>query len=174
MDGFSNSGFSLSNLNLSGVDLSSGGGYLKPGRYIVKTSEAKLVPLASNDGSMKLEIRLTATDGSGSLVARLNIHNKKSKENTEIALKELKSMLFYGGHPNPDFPGAISTYNGLTVGALIKAGQQYKDKNGVDRIASDPSAFFDPADIDPVNFSPRPGLPKQNTASRPLDDGIPF
>lgn len=168
------SGFNLTDLNLSDVEVSTGGGFLKPGRYVVKTSEAKLVPLASNDGSMKLEIKLTDVNGQGSYKASMNIFNRASKQNTDIARKELKSMLFYGGHPNPDHPGGIHSYNGLTVGVLIKEGKPYVDKNGVQRVGSDLSAFIDPADIDPATFTPRQVLPKAATAGHTFNDSIPF
>lgn len=165
------SGFNLTDLNLSDVEVTSGG-FLKPGRYIVKTSEAKLVPIG-NDGSMKIEIKLTDVTGQGSYRASLNVYNRQHPTNTEIARKQLKAMLTFGGHPNPSHPGHIATYNGLTVGVAIKEGRSYTDKNGVSRVGSEVSAFFDPAEIDPVNYTPRPILPAA-TATRPFDDSIPF
>lgn len=169
------SGFNLTDLNLSDVDVSSGGGLLKPGRYICKTSEAKLAPLASNDGSMKIEVKLTDTNGAGSYKASINVFNRSSAKNTEIAREQLKAMLFFGGHPSPNHPGPITTYNGLTVGVAIKEGKPYADKTtGQMRTGSDLAAFFDPADLDPTAYTPRPVLPKVATAARPFDDSIPF
>lgn len=168
------SGFNLTDLNLSGVEVSSGGGLLKPGRYIVKTSEAKLEPLASNDGSVKIEIRLTDISGQGSMRVSLNVFNRTSPKNTEIAREQLKAMLFFGGHPNPNHPGAISTYNGLTTGVIIKEGKPYTDKKtGATRTGSDLSTFIDPSEIDPESYTPRAPLPKVS-AGHSLNDEIPF
>lgn len=170
------SGFNLTELNLSGVEVSSGGGLLKPGRYIVKTSEAKLVPLASNDGSVKVEVKLTEVNGQGTFRAGLNVFNRASPKNTEIAREQLKAMLFFGGHPNPNHPGSIHTYNGLTVGVLIKEGKPYIDKNtGQQRIGSELAGFVDPSDIDPANFAaPRAPLTKVAAVGGALNDEIPF
>lgn len=169
------SGFNLTDLNLSDVEVQSGGGFLKPGRYVVKTSEAKLVPLGSNDGSMKVEVKLTEVNGAGSYKAGLNVYNRKSTTNTEIARKQLKAMLTFGGHHNPDHPGAISSYNGLTVGVVIKESGSYVDKNGVTRTGSDVSAFIDPAEIDPATYTPRV-IASRPTGAAPaaFTDGIPF
>lgn len=172
------SGFNLSELNFSGVQLNSGGGFLSPGRYVVKTSEARLVPLR-DDGSMKLEVRLTDVDQGSSVRISLNVFNRNSQKNTEIAQKDLYSLIVYGGHPgaaqaNPlQFTG-VNGLNGLTVGVILKAGNAYVDKNGIERTPSELSAFVDPSEIDPATYTPRP-IPVKGAAA-PAGDfhGVPF
>ncbi len=166
------SGFSFSELNLSGFDVSTGG-VLKPGRYVCKPKELKLENTKANDGSKILTMSLQDVAGGGSIKHRINVHNR-NKQATEIGRKELKNLLFYGGHSNPDFPGDISTWPELTVGVVVKE-EPYTDNYGQPKTGSKVGYFVDPADVDPEHYTPKQ-LPakKAGATAGGFSDDIPF
>lgn len=76
-----------------------------------------------------------------------------SPKATEIGREELKSLLVWGGHPNPNHPGDVASIVGLKVGVIVRANEYVKD--GEKRTGSEIARFIDPADIDPANFTQR-------------------
>lgn len=167
--------FNLNELNLSNSKINSGGRMLEPGRYIVRTKGAQLKDTKKRDGSKAIEVDLVDINGGGSIRAWINVFNVASKEAERIGREQLKSILFFGGHPNPDQPGDISSYNGLEVGISVKA-TTYTDKStGQTRTSSDVTAFFDPAELDSTRTR-KSTTPKPSVASGAFvrGDDIPF
>lgn len=162
--------FNFNELNLTDSEVSSGSVILKPGKYVAKIKDAKVSPSKKNDGSMVMSLRVEDVNGGGSINHWINILVKSSAEATRIGRSELKTMLFYGGHQNPDKPGDVSTINGLTVGVLI--GEEKYMKDGVEKSGSTVKAFIDPAEVDPSKFTPKV-LPAKKQGDG-FGDDIPF
>lgn len=167
------SGFSFNELNLSGVDVSHGMPILKPGKYVAVVREAKMTPDKSNDGSMSLELKFDDVKGTGGIREWLPVYNRSSSERQRIARQQLKNLLFYGGHPNPDRPGDVNLMRGLTVGIVV-ADETFKGRDGIERTMTKVKAFIDPAEIDPTNHQPRQLPPKQAAGGATFNDDIPF
>lgn len=163
-------GFNFNDLNLSGIEVSTGGSILKPGRHIVKVKDLKVQPTKANDGSQSLAMNLVEANGEGSLKHWINVFIRTSAKATEIGREELKALLTWGGHPNPDKPGVPSSWPELTVGVMVK--EEPYTKDGVTKTGSKVHYFCDPAEIDPTNYTPRQVVKK--VASAPLNDDIPF
>lgn len=164
--------FNFNELNLSDADVSSGGNYLKPGKYVVKVSDVKIAPSKKNDGSMVMALKISDVNSGGSLNHWINILVKSSVQATEIGRSELKTLLFYGGHPNPDKPGDVSLINGLTVGVVIGESKYTDKRTGEEKTGSEVKAFIDPSEIDPSRFSPK-ALPEKKQGDG-FSDEIPF
>lgn len=163
------SGFSFNDLNLSGVDVQEGRGLLAPGRYVAEVKAAKLKKTSNGQGTI-LEVVLADTHGAGAITWNLNVHNP-SAEATRIGRSELKSLLHWGGHPNPDKPEDISKIKGLVVGLNVKPDTYMK--NGVAQPSAKVSSVFDPADLEPTKYTPRPAPTAAKKADN-LNDDIPF
>jgi hypothetical protein len=134
-------GFDFSQLNLDDVQAASAPGFLPPGRYVCKTSDAK-VEATKDKGGNFVAVRLRDVTGKGTIIARLNVRNR-SAEATRIGLEQLKALLVCGDHPDPNNIGAlgVSSINGLTVGVIVK----HEMYNGEDR--SSVSGFCKPSDV---------------------------
>lgn len=117
--------FSFDQLDLSGVQASSGGG-LDLGRQLVMITEPKMVPTASGGGT-KLEVKLTNPTTKKSMKHWINVHLPNSTEATRIGREQLKTMLVCAHHPNPDRPGDVATLNGLLVGVNVRQNGDYKE-----------------------------------------------
>jgi hypothetical protein len=116
------SGFSLSSLNLSGVQAASGTSVLMPGRYVCDTKNAKVEQTKDKTGRF-ISVLCVDASGKGVITARLNIVNK-SAEAQRIGWEQLKGLCEHGGHPNPNNPFEDDTpnsLNGLRVGVVVKA-----------------------------------------------------
>lgn len=116
------SGFSLSSLNLSGVQAASGTSVLPPGRYVCDTKNAKIEKTKDQTGRF-ISVMCVDVAGKGVITARLNVQNK-SVEATRIGWEQLKGLLEHGGHPNPNNPFEDDTpnsLNGLRVGVVVKS-----------------------------------------------------
>lgn len=174
------------NLDLSGVQ-EAGPPMLQPGVHIVRTKDVKIEDIQGT-ANKKLVVTFVSEDGTGQLIDSLNIHHS-SPMAQEIGLRQLKSMLVYGGHPNPDQPGDISTLNNLRVGILVDMGKPWRDRNGNTRTTPEIKRFYDPAK--PISFTPNQRVgggaaaggpsygyqaPQQpgSIQSNPIDDDIPF
>ena len=160
--------FSFNDLNLSTVEASGVSSALRPGRYVCLAKEAKLKDTKS--GGKMVEVELEDVGGMGSLRAFLNVHIPSSDQATRIGLEQLKSLLTYGGHKDPNNVGkhGIASINGLKVGVLVVAEQYTKD--GETRNGSRVKGFLDPATMQTETNSSSHSSPP----SRDLDDAIPF
>lgn len=169
------------NLNLAGVKVQQPGGtMLKPGKYIVKTSDAQIKP--TKNGGHQVVVKLTDVNGEGTIQDYINVHTPSSDEAERIGLERLMALLTFGGHPRPEKANSnIAELNGLTVGVVIDEDEfERTDDNGVVRKikGSKPrrsGAYFDPADL---GYRPNGARGFQNhAAGEPpdLDDTeIPF
>lgn len=164
--------FNFSELNLSGAEVQSGGSMLKPGKYIATVKEVKVTPTSKNDGSVKMDLVLEAANGGGTIKHWINLYNKTSAEATRIGRNELKTLLHFGGHPNPNQPGDVALIKNLTVGLLIKEAKY--TKNGVEKTGSEVGAFIDPAEVDPERYTPRPLAAPPEKKGDGFADDIPF
>lgn len=164
-------GFNFGSLNLSGVGVSSGRVGLTPGKHIVRVKSAEIVK--NNKGTIQLKIDCVGREGS--LFYWINLMVPHSKEATRIGQSELKSLLYYGGHPNPDQPGDISLINGLEVGVVVKTESYTPQGTNQQKTRTTVAKFCDPAEID-TQRAPRPPLaPSAASASSDgLGDDIPF
>lgn len=161
--------FSFKELNLSGVEVSSAGATLKPGRHAVEVIEATVKDTKAN-GKM-LEIKLNSLEGEGAIRMWINLHVPSSQEATRIGREQLKALLVFGGHPSPDKPGDVATLKGLTVGVSVGS-EEYTDKNGNKRDGSKVKSFFPATDIDPKYAGK--SKPKTTGGLDDMDDDIPF
>lgn len=163
--------FSFDQLNLSGVEVSKGGGSLAPGKYVCKTKDAKLRD--TRTGGKQLEVSLEDVDGHGSIRTWINVHVPSSQEATRIGREQLKALLVHGGHSNPDSPGDIRNMNGLTVGVAVKA-EEY-EKDGEKRTGSKVHYFCPPSEISPAKSGGTSKPSESQTGGfGDMDDEIPF
>jgi len=125
--------WSFRDLNLTGVEVQTGGS-LKPGRYVCRVSDPKIKE--TRNGGRQVEVRLTDINGSGSVRDFISVYVPGNTENAQTAQRigreRLKSLLVFGGHPNPDEPGDIKTLDGLIVGVNVEQSEDY-EKDGVMR-----------------------------------------
>lgn len=140
---FSNQEFDFGNLSLSGVQASAGVAGLPPGRYVVKTKDAKLESTKANDGSKFLFIRLVDLAGKGAISDRINVFLRGKEEATKIGLGQLKALCAHGGHPDPDNVGkhGVGALNGLTVGIIVGSETYLGEKR------SRVSGYCEPSDV---------------------------
>lgn len=157
--------FSFNELNLSGVEVSTGGGTLQPGRHVCKISDAVIKD--TRTGGKQLEVQLDSVKGGG-IRAWINVHVPASQDATRIGREQLKALLVHGGHPNPDRPGDVASMKGLTVGVAVKSDSY--EKNGETRTGSRVHYFFDPSEEGHVKGS----QPASKSGGMELDDAIPF
>lgn len=165
------SGFSFDNLNLSGVTVGGTSRRLKAGRFVCEIKSAVVIDTAKKDGSKKLELTLDDVAGSGAIKHNINVYLVGKPEATEIGRKELKSVLFYGGHPNPDRPGDVSSMRGLKIGVVVKDAPYTDRLTGQPKNGSEVAFVTDPAEIDPANYAPRAAAAPAKTS---IEDDIPF
>ncbi len=160
----------IADLDLSGSEAKAArGGLLKPGRYLCRTSDAKVKPCS---GGMQLNWTLTAVDGSG-VIQDFIIYHHTSAEAVRIGKDKIKAGLTFGGHPNPNKPGNVNTYNDLLVGVTVVADDNtYVDKNGVTRTrGSQVQGYFDPKELGTTTIGAAAGAARRAPA---VDDEIPF
>lgn len=163
--------FNFNELNLTDSDVNSGSVILKPGKYVAKIKDVKVAPSKKGDGSMVMSLKVEDIASGASINHWINILVKSSAEATRIGRSELKTLLFFGGHANPDRPGDVSLINGLTVGVVV--GETTYTKNGEERKGSEVKAFIDPAEVDPTKFTPKT-LPEKKASGDGFGDDIPF
>tara|TARA_R110000823_G_scaffold14939_2_gene48985 strand:+ start:2614 stop:3102 length:489 start_codon:yes stop_codon:yes gene_type:complete len=160
--------FSFNDLNLATVQTSGASSQLKPGRYVAKVTNALLRDTKS--GGKMVEVELDDVGGNGNLRAFLNIHIPSSEQATRIGREQLKALLTFGGHVDPDNVGkhGIASLKGLKSGVLVVAESYTKD--GEVRTGSKVKGFFDPKGF--VSSIPASANPTPPSAG--LDDEIPF
>lgn len=168
--------FSFDQLNLSNVEVSTSS-VLKPGRHVCKIKSAK--PQDSRSGGKMIALEFDAVDGSGNIRNWINVHVPVSEKATRIGREELKTMLTYAGHANPNHPFAddvpVSSLAGLTVGVRVVSDTYMKD--GEERTGSAVQGYFDPAEVGSTASSPAASATPSSeppAKSEDLDDDIPF
>lgn len=148
--------FSFNEMNLTNNEISTGG-FLKKGRYVAEVSEAAVKDNKSKDGKL-LELKFTDTHGAGSIRYWLNLTNK-NPDAQRIGRNELKTLLFFGGHPNPNQPGDVALIKKLKVGIVVDE-SPYKDNFGNEKTRSEVVAIIDPHEIEPEKYQKRVVPPK--------------
>lgn len=157
--------FSFSELSLSNVKASAGIAVLAPGKYVCKVRDVEVSDTKSTPGGKRLIVKLSEINDKGVITAGINLHLPGKDEATRIGLEQLKSLLVYGGHPDPDNIGqlGVASIRGLIVGVQVKA----KTYNG--EKTSDVAFFCEPKTV--------PGY-ETNAEVRgsgsDMDDDIPF
>lgn len=157
--------FSFNDLNLSGVEAAGGSSTLKPGRYQCKVTDAKLRDTRS--GGKQIEVSLEDVSGGGAIRCWINVFVPSSDQATRIGREQLKALLTFGGHTNPDKPGDIGSLKGLKPGVSVSS--QTYTKDGEERTGSSVKYFFDPAEIGASKASAPAG-----DGFSDLKDDIPF
>ncbi len=160
--------FDFSELSLSSYDISTGAQMLKPGKYVCVIKDAKVGPNKQKTGVV-MTVDLESVGGEGSIKTWINLTSQNA-EATRIGRSELKTMLHFAGHPNPDRPGDVSTIKGLKVGVLIRANNYKKD--GVDKEGVEVAAFIDKHEVSPETYTPT--LPPIKKKEDNFGDDIPF
>ena len=157
---------SFKDLDLSGVQFSTTPRTLKPGDHECKVEEARYDDTKS--GGKAVYVTLKSEAGDGSIRTMFNLVNK-SETAMRIGQEQLKSLLTFGGHPNPDRPNDISSLIGLKVGVRVGS-DSWTDMNGEEREGSKVKGFFaiGGAGTSSPQASPSP------TNSNEMDDDIPF
>jgi len=168
--------FSFDNLNLENVTIQSGGA-LSPGRHVcvIKKAEAQ----KSRAGGGMIAFQFEEVNGNGQIRNWINVYVPSSEKATRIGREELKTMLTYAGHANPNHPFAndapVSSLAGLTVGVRVVSDTYMKD--GEERTGSAVKGYFDPAEVGSTASSPTASAtPNEATSSTStdMDDDIPF
>jgi len=119
---------SFNELDLSAVAESRGVSLLQPGTYDVKVLNAEWQEMSNGNGHQVM-VELEDTGGTGTIRHWINVSHKTSKQAQEIGQRQLKSLLQFGGHPNPDKPGDIGTMRGLIVGAVVGMSKERRNPN---------------------------------------------
>ena len=161
--------FSFNDLNLSSIDVGGAGQTLKPGRYICEVKEASLRD--TRTGGKQVEV--TLQDQASGLQIRhwINVHVPSSEKATRIGREQLKALLTFGGHSNPNAPSDISSLRGLKPG--VSVGQDTYNKDGEERTGSAVKGYFDPSELGGVTSSSQ-GSGGSSPAATKMDDDIPF
>lgn len=164
--------FSFDKLNLGGVQASGASTMLRAGRYVCTARNAALSDTKS--GGKYIEVELNDNNDMGSIKAYLNVHIPASETATRIGREQLKALLTFGGHKDPDNIGqhGIASINGLKTGVLVVSESYIKD--GETRTGSKVKGFFDPKGFAP---STSPSVTPHNSqapVAPPLNDDIPF
>ena len=118
----------FSELDLSGIEEARGVSILQPGTYDVRVLTAEWQEMNNGNGHQVM-VELEDTAGTGTIRHWINVHHKTSKQAQEIGQRQLKSLLQFGGHPNPDKPGDISSLRGLIVGAVVGMSRERRNPN---------------------------------------------
>jgi hypothetical protein len=160
--------FSFNELNLSSLEVSSGSTTLSPGRYHCEVTEAKLRD--TRTGGKQIEVTFNDLSGRGSIRSWINVHVPSSEKATRIGREQLKALLTFGGHSNPDRPEDIASMKGLKPGVSVVSDTYTKD--GEEREGSTVKGYFDPAEIG--GSSTKPPTENKTEAKQDLDDDIPF
>ena len=120
--------FSFNKLNLKNVDVTTAGnGTLPPGRHICKVSDATLKDTRA--GGKMIELQFNEIDGKGGIRNWLNVMVPSSEKATQIGREQLKGLLVWGGHEDPDNIGkhGVGSIKGLVVGVRVVADTYVKD-----------------------------------------------
>lgn len=128
--------FSSITSGLSNVSVDNSGNRkesLKAGPHVCRVTKAAMTKTAKN--GRQVAIKLTTEEHQITrthfffLAGGPTQKDEGTKSAIEANLKDFKSMLVHGGHPNPNNPGDIKSLVGLRVGVNFKV-PQVKNANG--------------------------------------------
>lgn len=161
----------FANLDLSGVEADTYAP-LSPGEYSLRCTDVEL-NTGPNGMDKRLVVSLSDVNGAGSIKSNFNLVHKGSAKAQEIGLKQLKSFLLSGKHPNPDNPGDVNTLKGLIVRAYIGMGKPYIGKDGQERTSPEVKRYLLPDEVG--GAAPTASQTVGGGApARDLNDEIPF
>lgn len=165
-----NGGFSFRDLNLAQYDTESGGSNtLKPGRYEAKISEATVKPC---NGGYQFVATFKDPATGGEIKDFITVkHTNPTAE--RIGRERLKALATYAGHANPDNPGGVETFKGLTVGIIVEEGDEFTGQDGKTHRAAGKLRKFG-AYFAPEGSAQAAQTARNGAASAPMDDEIPF
>ena len=143
-------------LDLSSVDSDSGPARLQPGTYEVECTGAEIKDTST--GGKMIVAEFKSTNGEGVIRSNFNVVNANPQA-VEIGLRQLKSFLVSGGHPNPDKPKDINTLKGLKCKLNVGMGKPWRNSEGVEVQSSEVKSFM-PSEV--------------SGGDKPQDDEIPF
>lgn len=152
-------------LDLTQVEASDGSRRLEAGNYTVKCTSAKVESIGES-ANKRVVADFVDTDGAGDIRMNFNVHHSNAQA-AEIGLRQLKSFLVAGGHPNPDKPGDVSSLVGLKCLVYVGLGKPWQDRDGNQRQQTEIKSF---KSVDAGNGG---GSDKPAKASK-MDDEIPF
>ncbi len=141
---------------------------LSVGEHEVRCTDVEIVT-GQNGQNKRIVASLAATDGSGSIKAGFNVVHTSSKQAQEIGLKQLKSFLVAGNHPNPDRPGDITSLKGLTCRVYIGMGKPFVGQDGTQKQNAEVKRFIIEGEDGGAPKRPAAGGQKKD-----IDDEIPF
>ena len=142
----------LEGMDLSGVEVKTTR-ILGMGRHVVKITDAAV---EKDDAKNTARLVLSYDNTDGSIRQWIYVYHGGSPAATEVGRKQLKELLLTLGHDGKEAP-APAYFKGKTVGINVK-NEEYNGKNQ----AKVSYHFAPPAEKD------------QASASKPLDDEIPF
>lgn len=165
--------FNFANLDLTGVKPSTGGSSVPVGPNLLEVTNAELTDNKAKTGK-QLMVELSMMDGSGRKCRDyITVSDSRTGENfktaVRIGLERLRALLEFGGHPNPNNPGDISTLIGLVVGVHIEKGEDWTDESGEKKPGGGR-----PRKNAPYFKSDKSPTVAATSGRKPIDDGIPF
>ena len=153
-------------LDLSKVEAGGGSTRLQPGTYTVKCTDAKVEPIGSTSNK-KLVADFVDAAGTGDIRMNFNIvHNNSQAQ--EIGMRQLKSFLVAGNHPNPDRPGDVASLKNLQCKILVGMGKPWINRDNVEVTTSEIKKFM------ALNEQAASAASSAQAPAKDLDDEIPF
>lgn len=169
----------LQNLDMTDVEAKTGGPLLMPGCYLTDIAAAEYINKSTTHAFIK--VTFEDTEGHGSISNNYNVFHS-SDEARRISREQLKTLLTFAGHPNPDRPTDLDKYLGLRVKIIVKADGTYVDKHGemrnsytVKRVMSADNPLQTGPDVSENKFTKdTSGGYQSHAAPNDMDDEIPF
>lgn len=152
-------------LDLSKVEGSEGSRRLDTGNYTVKCTSAKVESIGES-ANKRVVADFEDVDGAGDIRMNFNVHHSNAQA-VEIGLRQLKSFLVAGGHPNPDKPDDVSSLVGLKCQVYVGLGKPWQDRDGNQRQQTEIKSFK------PLASGSEGGSDKSSKPTK-MDDEIPF
>ena len=153
-------------LDLSSVEAGGGSTRLQPGTYTVKCTEAKVEAIGSTSNK-KLVADFVDAAGTGDIRMNFNIVHTNSQAQ-EIGMRQLKSFLIAGSHPNPDKPGDVGTLKNLECKIIVGMGKPWINRDNVEVTTSEIKKFM------ATNEQASTPTASAQAPAKDLDDEIPF
>jgi hypothetical protein len=153
-------------LDLSSVEAGGGSTRLQPGTYAVKCTDAKVEAIGST-ANKKLVADFADKAGTGDIRMTFNIVHSNSQAQ-EIGMRQLKSFLVAGDHPNPDKPGDVGSLKNLECKIIVGMGKPWINRDNVEVTTSEIKKFMA---LDEYAAS---AASSKKAPAKDLDDEIPF
>ena len=153
-------------LDLSKVEAGGGSTRLQPGTYAVKCTNAKVEAIGSTTNK-KLVAYFADEAGTGDINMNFNIVHSNSQAQ-EIGMRQLKSFLVAGDHPNPDKPGDVGSLKNLECKIIVGMGKPWINRDNVEVTTSEIKKFM------ALDEHAASAASSKKAPAKDLDDEIPF